>query len=373
MISRRPERVGTSKWIERSNRPGRSNAGSRSAARLVAPITRMFENTGGFFFKRRCAGSQRLAQSIEARLHAPAARRLVERLELDQQLVHDAGDAFARRAALDLRVAVQHVVERRAAHAAAGAGDRVDLLDEADRAALFARRLAQLLEVVADLAAGLAVVHRLERGGRHEQVGHARFPRHRLGHVGLAGARRTFEEDRLARVAAHVLAERLVAEEQVERVDDLLAHRPDADDVVHRDVDLARVVPNVRRLPGRHHRHDDHDAEQRDQPERQEDLHLPRRQAREAEADRVRGADPVVEVHADRREPDEELPEAAPAGALPAAGDVDARAPDDGAVGEVAEVHVARLDRLGGTPVGGCESRLPGRRRAWRFRPRRLR
>ena len=108
------------------------------------------------------------------------------------------------------------------------------------------------------------------------------------------------------------------------------AHRTDADDVVHRDVDLARVVAHVRRLPGRHHRHDDHDAEQRDQTERQEDLRLRRRHAREAEADRVRGADPVVEVDADRREPDEELPEPAPAGALPAAGDVDGRAAHDG-------------------------------------------
>jgi hypothetical protein len=47
-------------------------------------------------------------------------------------------------------------------HAAAGAGDRVDLLDEADGAALFGRGLAQLLEVVADLATGRAVVLRLE-------------------------------------------------------------------------------------------------------------------------------------------------------------------------------------------------------------------
>ena len=56
-----------------------------------------------------------------------------------------------------------------------------------------------------------------------------------------------------------VLAERLVGEEQVEGLDDLVAHRPEADDVVHRDVDLARVVPHVRRLAGRHHRDDDHE------------------------------------------------------------------------------------------------------------------
>ena len=40
----------------------------------------------------------------------------------------------------------------------------------------------------------------------------------------------------------------------------------------------------------------------------------------------------------------EQLPQPAAAGALPAAGDVDGRAPNNGAVGEVAEVHVARLD-----------------------------
>ena len=119
-------------------------------------------------------------------------------------------------------------------HATACAGDRVDLLDEADRATFFARGLAQRLEVVADLAAGLAVVHRLERGRRDEEVRHARFSRHGLRHVGLAGAGRPFEQDRLARVAAHLLAERLVREEQVERLDDLVLHRTEPDDVVER-------------------------------------------------------------------------------------------------------------------------------------------
>ena len=128
---------------------------------------------------------------------------------------------------------------RRRAHAAASAGDRVDLLDEADRAALFGRGLAQLLEVVADLAAGRAVVLRLERGRRHEQERHAGLVRHRLGHVRLAGAGRAFEQHALARVAAHHVAERLVAEEQVERLDDLVLDRAEADDVVERDVEIS--------------------------------------------------------------------------------------------------------------------------------------
>ena len=58
--------------------------------------------------------------------------RFVERLQLDEQLVHHAGDAFAR---------------RRCAHAAARAADGIDLLDEADGAALTASRRAQRLEV----------------------------------------------------------------------------------------------------------------------------------------------------------------------------------------------------------------------------------
>ena len=54
--------------------------------------------------------------------------------------------------------------------------DGVDLLDEADRAALAAGGLAQRPEVGADLAGGRAVVHRLERR-RRRRTGTARRPR----------------------------------------------------------------------------------------------------------------------------------------------------------------------------------------------------
>ena len=63
MISRRPERLGTSKCTDRSKRPGRNNAGSRSAARFVAPMIKMFDDSGiglRFCFS---AGSHRFAQS----------------------------------------------------------------------------------------------------------------------------------------------------------------------------------------------------------------------------------------------------------------------------------------------------------------------
>ena len=201
-------RLGTSKWIERSNRPGRSSAGSRSAARFVAAITKMFDGAGGCFLMRRCVG-QAAVRPVDqpAREACGRAVGVVERLQLDQQLVDDARDAFARvrsttcRPYGSLLKTLGHAGVR--AHAAAGAGDRVDLFDEADRATLFARGLAQLLEVVADLAAGRAVVLRLERGRRHEQERHAGLARHRLRHVRLAGAGRTFEQDALARVATH--------------------------------------------------------------------------------------------------------------------------------------------------------------------------
>src|SRR5204863_959802 len=93
------------------------------------------------------------------------------RLHLYEQLVDDPGDALAR-IAIDpapIRVGGERVRRRRRTHAAARAGDRVDLLDETDRAAFFGRGLAQFLEVVPDLATRRAVVLRLERRGRHEQ------------------------------------------------------------------------------------------------------------------------------------------------------------------------------------------------------------
>src|SRR5207248_8961453 len=89
--------------------------------------------------------------------------RRVERLELDEQLVDDAGDPFPAGGG---------------PHAGASGADGVDLFDEADRTTLAASRLAEGAEVGADLAVGLAVVHRLERRRRDEEEGDAGL----LGH-----------------------------------------------------------------------------------------------------------------------------------------------------------------------------------------------
>ena len=112
---------------------------------------------------------------------------LVEGLQLDEQLVDDAGETFSEPTRLTMRSswrASGFVVHSRPRHS-----DRVDLLDEPDRATLLARRLAQLLEEVGDLAVGLAEVRRLDRARGDEQERHAGLTRHGLGHVRLAGAR----------------------------------------------------------------------------------------------------------------------------------------------------------------------------------------
>ena len=183
---------------------------------------------------------------------ALAAGRRVERLELDEQLVHHARDALA---------------PGRRPHAGARRPDGVDLLDEPDGAALLAGRLAQRLEVGADLAVGLPVVHRLEGRRRHEQEGHAGLASHGLGHVGLPGAGRSLEEDGAAGRATHALTEGLEGEEQVERLHHLLDDHARAFDVGERHVDLTRAVEDVGRAARAEHRHEDGAAEEEHQQE----------------------------------------------------------------------------------------------------------
>src|SRR5204863_7796726 len=103
--------------------------------------------------------------------------------------------------------------------------------DETDGAALAASGLAQGLEVRTDLAIGLPVVHRLEGRRGHEQEWDAGLFGHGLGHVGLTGSRRTLEQDRPPRRAAHPLTEGLEGEEEVEGLDDFFY-----DDASPRDV-----------------------------------------------------------------------------------------------------------------------------------------
>ena len=196
----------------------------------------------------------------------------VEALHLDQQFVDHADDAFTLRAGV---------------HAAAGATDRVELLDVADRAALVAGGLAQGLEERADLLVRLAVVHRLELAGRHEEEWDTRFGGHRFGEVGLAGAGRPFEQHATPCVAAHLALERLRGEEQVHRVDRFALGLVGADDVIEAHVGVRRPQQRVGRAAGGEERDEDHRAEDQDQPERDDDLRVAHQPAGDAESDRV--------------------------------------------------------------------------------------
>ena len=234
--------------MTRSNRPGRSSAGSRSAARFVDATIRTFAalRVGRGLAPR--VGEEPVDPVDPPRLELLRSGRQVEALHLHEQFVDDADDAFAHRPGV---------------HPAPGPADRVELLDVADRAALVAGRLAQRLEERADLLVRLPVVHRLELAGRHEQERHAGLGGHRLGEVGLAGAGQTLEQHAAAGVAAHLPLERLRREEQVHAVDRFALGLVGADDVVEADVRVGRAQQRVRRPPRREERDEDHRAEDR--------------------------------------------------------------------------------------------------------------
>ena len=215
-MAMRSLRGGRSKWIVRSNRPGRISAGSRPSARLVAAKTRTL---AGFGFGRGSAlagGSSRLTPSIILLFSLSPPVGQIEALHLHEQFVDDPGRAFAHAAG---------------AHARAGHADGVELLDEPDGAALGPCRLAQRLEELTDLAVGHAVEVRLELAGRHEQERHLGLGGDRLGQVGLAGTRGALEQHTAAWRTAHLVGEGLVVEEQVQRVDRLSPGCIGADDV----------------------------------------------------------------------------------------------------------------------------------------------
>ena len=196
---------------------------------------------------------------------ALAAGRGVEGLQLHEQLVDHAGHALGPAAA---------------AHAAPGGADGVDLLDEADGAALLAGVLAQLLEEGADLAVGLPVVHRLEGRGGHEEEGDVRLLGHRLGDERLARPGRPLEEHAAAGRAAHGVAEGLVGQEEVDGAHHLGLDRVDPDEVLEAHLGLAGADERVRRAPGAE------EGGQHDRPEHADD-----------EEDGQGGAQPVREVH----------------------------------------------------------------------------
>ncbi len=169
-------------------------------------------------------------QVDQRRLHPHRRwRLLLEGLQLHQQFVDHSRDALA-------------VVGAGPSHPA----DRVELLDETDRTTLAPRVFPQRPEERADLPVGLSVEHRLERGRGDEEERHARFGRHGLRHVGLAGTGRTLEEDRLPGHSTHLLREDPVCEEEVEGLRDLFDEDLRAPHVVEAHGELVGPVEDVR-------------------------------------------------------------------------------------------------------------------------------
>ena len=163
---------------------------------------------------------------------ALTAGRGVEGLQLHEQLVDHARHAF---------------VPTAATHAATGSPDGVDLLDEADGAALLAGVLTELLEERSDFAVGLPVVHRLEGRRRHEQERDVGLLGHGLGHEGLPRSGWPLEEHATPGGPAHGVAERLMGEEQVDGAHHLRLDGVDAHQVLQAHLRLTRTDECVRR------------------------------------------------------------------------------------------------------------------------------
>src|SRR5690606_8948212 len=141
-------------------------------------------------------------------------------------------DAFAAREAVHLR---EELVERllllaRCAadrDAAAGAADRVELVDEDDRG----RMIASLPEQIADAPRADADDHLDELGRAHREERHARLAGDGAREQGLPGPRRPDEEHALRRGAAEPGVFVRVLEE-VDDLDELVLDLVDAGDVV---------------------------------------------------------------------------------------------------------------------------------------------
>ena len=255
---------------------------------------------------------------------ALAAGRRVERLELDEQLVHHARDALA---------------PGRRPHAGARRPDGIDLLDEPDGATLLPGRLAQGLEVGADLAVGLAVVHRLEGRRRHEQERHLGLPGHGLGHVGLARPRRPLEEDGPAGGAAHPLLERLVGQEQVEALHDLLDDDRHPLHVGQRRLDLARPVQHVGGPAGPEQRQQDGRPEDHHEDQQRQGLGDRRGEVGPGGEGRLAVEHPVPHPDADEPHQEGDAAQSALPGTLPGAGDVGGGTAEDAVLLERLQVH----------------------------------
>ena len=163
------------------------------------------------------------------------------------------------------------LAERRGSHyAAAGLADRIDLLDETDRAAFLTRGLLEGAEESADLPGRHPEPHRLECRGGDEEEGNSGFCRHGFCEVGLSGSRLPLEQDAPAGVPPQLLAEGPVRQEDLEGAGHLLEDEVDAAHVVEPEPDLLGRETNVGRAPvdeghGQHEPEHDED-EHREQP-----------------------------------------------------------------------------------------------------------
>ena len=181
-------------------------------------------------------------------------------------------------------VRASHGVGRRARGAPTTHADRIDLLDEPDRASLLAGDLAQVLEERADPIRRHALPHRLERRSGDEQERDPRLLRHGLREVGLAGAGRAFEQDASARRAAQLVAEGGVAQEHVERTHDLVDLGVQPLDVGEAGFDLLGVDRDVWG-PAVEQRHRHHQQDRDQDQEREEQDHPVGRQRAAGSAD----------------------------------------------------------------------------------------
>ena len=236
---------------------------------------------------------------------------MVERLHLDQELVHHPAGARGHEPAHR----ALHAVRRRGADSVTRLRDRIDLLDEADRAPFLARRLAESLEERSDPVRGHPEPHRLERGRRDEQEGDARLLGHRLRQVRLPGPRRTFEEDAAPGRATELVPEGPVPEEHVERAEHLVDLRIEPLQIGQPDLDLFRVHRDVRRTT-REEWHRDHQPD-RDDEEHRRQVDLPREALRDGgESKRPARRVPPPEVGVQRRHDDDRADEALPLRAI---------------------------------------------------------
>ncbi len=183
--------------------------------------------------------------------------------------------------------------------AAPGPTDGIKLLDEPDGAPLTSGVTTQGLEVGPDLPVGLAVEHRLERRRGHEEEWHPGLGRHRLGHVGLAGARWALEEDRLARRSSHLLGEPPMGQEEVERLGDFFHQSLRPADVVKSHLQLVGAVEDVRRASGCQQRHDHHQCQDGDEGHGRQ-----QRLERRREVGRREGGPGVEQVSQDQQDSD---------------------------------------------------------------------